>query len=145
MERAEDLVLSVSENRLWPVAAPEDYQNIAVSQVSDYVNIRQEPSVSGQIVGKIYNNCAATILRTVEGEGGNWYQIQSGNVSGYIKAQYFITGAQAEEDQAAAELEAWYTEKMQEYGVATKEEVDKITEENSKNLLKKWKSGDFFK
>ncbi len=96
MERAEDLVLSVSENRLWPVAAPEDYQNIAVSQVSDYVNIRQEPSVSGQIVGKIYNNCAATILRTVEGEGGNWYQIQSGNVSGYIKAQYFITGAQAE-------------------------------------------------
>ena len=57
MERAEDLVLSVSENRLWPVAAPEDYQNIAVSQVSDYVNIRQEPSVSGQIVGKIYNNC----------------------------------------------------------------------------------------
>ena len=50
-----------------------------------------------------------------------------------------------EEDQAAAELEAWYTEKMQEYGVATKEEVDKITEENSKNLLKKWKSGDFFK
>lgn len=50
-----------------------------------------------------------------------------------------------EEDQAAAELEIWYTEKMQEYGVATKEEVDKITEENSKNLLKKWKSGDFLK
>ena len=48
--------------------------------------------------GKIYNNCAATILSTVDGEGGKWYQIQSGNVKGYIKAQYFITGAEAEVD-----------------------------------------------
>ncbi|MCI8949558.1 MAG: SH3 domain-containing protein [Lachnospiraceae bacterium] len=97
VEMRENEVLSVSNRDLWRVTAPEDYQNIAVSQVSDYVNIRQEPNTSGQVVGKIYNNCAATILQTVEGEGGNWYQIQSGNVSGYIKAQYFITGAQAEE------------------------------------------------
>lgn len=76
--------------------SPEDYENIAVSQVSDYVNIRQEPNTSSTIVGKIYNNCAANILETVEGEGGSWYRIQSGTVSGYIKAQYFITGAQAE-------------------------------------------------
>ena len=76
--------------------APEDYENIAISQVSDYVNIRQEPNTSSAIVGKIYNNCAATILETVEGEGGTWYRIQSGTVSGYIKAQYFITGAQAD-------------------------------------------------
>src|SRR5699024_7398068 len=51
---------------------------------------------SSAVVGKIYNNCAATILATVDGEGGDWYQIQSGNVKGYIKAQYFITGAEAE-------------------------------------------------
>ncbi len=76
--------------------APEDYENIAISQVSDYVNIRQEPNTSSAIVGKIYNNCAANILETVEGEGGAWYRIQSGTVSGYIKAQYFITGAQAD-------------------------------------------------
>ncbi|MDO5350114.1 MAG: SH3 domain-containing C40 family peptidase [Lachnospiraceae bacterium] len=76
--------------------SPEDYENIAVSQVSDYVNIRQEPNTSSTIVGKIYNNCAANILETVEGEGGSWYRIQSGTVSGYIKAQYFITGAEAE-------------------------------------------------
>lgn len=78
------------------VAAPEDYANVAVSQVTDYVNIRQAPNTSSAVVGKIYNNCAATILQTVAGEGGTWYQIRSGSVSGYIKAQYFITGAQAE-------------------------------------------------
>lgn len=78
------------------VTVPEDYANVAVSQVTGYVNIRQAPSTSSAVVGKIYNNCAATILQTVAGEGGAWYQIQSGSVSGYIKAQYFITGAQAE-------------------------------------------------
>ncbi len=87
------------ERSLYPVtlvAAQEDYTNIAVSQVSDYVNIRQEPNTGSAVVGKIYNNCAATILETVSGEGGEWYRIQSGSVSGYIKAQYFITGSAAE-------------------------------------------------
>ena len=72
------------------------YDNVAVSQVSNYVNVRSEASTKGSVEGKIYNNCAATILDTVDGEGGKWYKIQSGSVNGYIKAQYFITGAEAE-------------------------------------------------
>ncbi len=78
------------------VTAQADYANIAVSQVTDYVNIREQATTSSKIVGKIYNNCAATILETVEGEGGTWYRIQSGTVNGFIKAQYFITGEAAE-------------------------------------------------
>ena len=79
------------------VAAPADvYANVAVSQVSGYVNVRTEATTQSSIVGKIYNHCAATILETVEGEGGKWYRIQSGSVTGYIKAQYFLTGAEAE-------------------------------------------------
>ena len=78
------------------VTAQEDYSHIAVSQVTDYVNIREQASTSSRIVGKIYNNCAAVIQETVEGEGGTWYRIQSGTVTGYIKAQYFITGEAAE-------------------------------------------------
>lgn len=72
------------------------YANVAISHVSNYVNVRTEPNTSSGIVGKIYNNCAATILATVDGEGGKWYRIQSGTVNGYIKAEYFITGAEAE-------------------------------------------------
>lgn len=78
------------------VTAQSDYANIAVSQVTDYVNIREQANTNSAIVGKIYNNCAATILETVEGEGGSWYRIQSGTVNGFIKAQYFITGDAAE-------------------------------------------------
>jgi len=73
------------------------YANVAISQVTNYVNVRTEANTSSAIVGKIYNNCAATILATVDGEGGKWYQIQSGSVTGYIKAEYFITGSEAEE------------------------------------------------
>ncbi len=78
------------------MTAQADYANIAVSQVTDYVNIREQATTGSKIVGKIYNNCAATILETVEGEGGTWYRIQSGTVNGFIKAQYFITGEAAE-------------------------------------------------
>lgn len=72
------------------------YANVAISQVSNYVNVRTGANTTSEVVGKIYNNCAATILSTVDGEGGKWYKIQSGTVSGYIKAEYFITGAEAE-------------------------------------------------
>lgn len=86
-----------SQHTVSVVASQGNYENIAVSQVSDYVNIRENPNTSSTIVGKIYNNCAATILETVEGEGGKWYRIQSGAVTGYIKAQYFVTGDAAEQ------------------------------------------------
>ncbi len=72
------------------------YSNVAISRVSNYVNVRTQANTASEIVGKIYNNCAATILATVDGEGGKWYQIQSGTVTGYIKAEYFITGSAAE-------------------------------------------------
>lgn len=73
-----------------------EYENVAISQVSGYVNIRQDANTTSSVMGKLYNNCAATILNTVDGEDGKWYQIQSGDVNGYIKAQYFVTGAEAE-------------------------------------------------
>lgn len=77
-------------------ATASSYSNVAISRVTNYVNVRTEANTTSDIVGKIYNNCAATILGTVDGEGGKWYQIKSGNVTGYIKAEYFITGAEAE-------------------------------------------------
>ncbi|NLZ81573.1 MAG: C40 family peptidase [Clostridiales bacterium] len=68
------------------------YDTIAVSRVDSYVNVRTTPSTDGEVVGKIYDGSAATILST-EGE---WYQIESGSVTGYIKTEYFVTGSEAE-------------------------------------------------
>lgn len=88
--------VTISPHTVETVKAQDDYTNIAVSQVTDYVNIREEANTDSEIVGKIYNNCAAIIEETVEGEGGTWYKMRSGTVTGYIKAQYFITGDEAE-------------------------------------------------
>ena len=77
-------------------AASSSYDNIAVSKVSGSVNILTEANTTSSVTGKIYNDCAATILDTVEGEGGKWYKIQSGSVTGYIKSEYFVTGQKAE-------------------------------------------------
>lgn len=68
------------------------FDTIAVSRVYDYVNVRTIPSTEGEIVGKIYDGCAATILEVVD----DWYRIESGSVEGYIKAEFFVTGAEAE-------------------------------------------------
>lgn len=72
------------------------YENIAITQVSNYVNIRKKPNTDSEILGKIYDNAAATILKTVNGEDGKWYYIKSGSVKGYMKAEYFVTGEDAE-------------------------------------------------
>lgn len=89
---------AISPNSVPVVASKKsDFANIAVSQVTGYVNIREKATTNSNIVGKIYNNCAATIEETVEGEDGAWYKIKSGTVEGYIKAQYFITGEEAEQ------------------------------------------------
>ncbi|MCI8513912.1 MAG: C40 family peptidase [Lachnospiraceae bacterium] len=73
------------------------YENLAISKVTDYVNIRAEASTEAEILGKIYDQCAATILDTVEKEDGTWYHIKSGSVTGYMKAEFFVTGFEAEE------------------------------------------------
>jgi len=77
-----------------PEASP--YEDIAISNVSNYVNIRNTPDTEGEIVGKIYDNSAASIIETVQGEDGDWYQIQSGSVTGYMKSEFFLTGKEAE-------------------------------------------------
>ncbi len=77
---------------------PSIFDTIAVSRVTDYVNVRSMPNTDGEIVGKIYDGCAATILEVVD----DWYRIESGSVKGYIKAEFFVTGEEAEA--LAAEL-----------------------------------------
>ena len=68
-------------------------KGISFAKVSDYVNIRSLPSEDGVILGKLYNNFAATILEKSE----DWYKVKSGSVTGYIKGEFLITGEQAEE------------------------------------------------
>lgn len=79
-----------------PVWAEEDTSLIgqmAFAQCEEYVNIRAEASTDGEVTAKIYNNGSVII----EEEDDGWYKIRSGNAEGYVKAEYFATGEEAEE------------------------------------------------
>ena len=66
----------------------------AISQVRD-----------GNIIGKMTSKSAGEILET--SEDGGWYKIQSGSVTGYVKAEYILTGdAAKQEAMEVAELMA---------------------------------------
>ncbi len=68
-----------------------EYANFAIAQVNAYVNVRNGAGTSFDVVGKMYNGSVAEILETTTGEDGEeWYRIKSGNVEGYIKAEFFI-------------------------------------------------------
>ena len=69
-----------------------EYANLAVAQVDHYVNVRSGASTEFDIVGKMYNGSVAEILEEVEGEDGLWFHVLSGNVDGYIKAEFFLYG-----------------------------------------------------
>ncbi len=74
-----------------PETQPEvqsEFSDIAIAQVDDYVNVRSAATTESEIVGKLYNNSAAKIL----GEENGWYQISSGNVVGYVKAEFVVAG-----------------------------------------------------
>lgn len=69
-------------------AKTEDFSGLMIAQVSNYVNIRDAASEEGEVVGKLYNNSAGEWL----GAEGDWYKIKSGNVEGYVKSEFVVTG-----------------------------------------------------
>jgi len=69
------------------------YANLAFAQVTNYVNIRSKDNENSDILGKLYDNSAATILE----KKGDWYRVKSGSVTGYIKSEYLLTGDKVKE------------------------------------------------
>lgn len=77
----------VSENET-PVVESE-YADIAIAQVDNYVNVRSEPTTESEVVGKLYDKSAGTILETTD---NGWYRIKSGSCDGYVKCEYVVVG-----------------------------------------------------
>lgn len=71
------------------------YDHLGVSKASDYVNVRKTPEEDGinNIVGKLPGFAGANIL----GEENGWYKIQSGKVTGYVRADFIASGTEAEQ------------------------------------------------
>lgn len=72
------------------------YDNLGISNVDSYLNVRKEPKEDSEIIGKMTSKSAGDILETTE--GGGWYKIKSGPVTGYVKSDYILTGATAKDE-----------------------------------------------
>lgn len=67
------------------------YTNLGVASVDGNLNVREKPSTEADVVGKMPNNAGCEIL-SVEGE---WTKISSGEVEGYVKSEYLLSGEAA--------------------------------------------------
>ena len=86
-------VLKEPETKISDEERKKEEDVLIIAQVNDYVNIRSTASTDGEIVGKLYNNSVGTLIA----KDGDWYQVKSGSVEGYVKAEYFKSGAEAKQ------------------------------------------------
>lgn len=73
------------------------YDNLGVSNVSNYLNVRDNPDEkTGKIIAKLPSNAGCDILETPK---DGWYKVRSGKITGYVKSEFILTG-QAAKDKA---------------------------------------------
>ena len=69
----------------------EGFKSLVIANVNDYVNVRSIPSEQGEILGKLYDDSVGEFIA----EENGWYKITSGSVTGYVKAEFCVTGEDA--------------------------------------------------
>ena len=66
---------------------------LAVAAPNVYLNIHTDASLGSEVIGKLYSNDVAKILRD---NGGDWVRIQSGKLVGYVLSEYLVRGDEAQ-------------------------------------------------
>lgn len=74
------------------VVTIEDGINYVMANVSDCVNVREEPDEEASVAGKLYKNCTGKILE----KGDGWTKIESGKLIGWVMNDYLLFDEEAE-------------------------------------------------
>lgn len=69
----------------------QDWQNRLMADVDEFLYVRADGDENAEVVGKLYKGAVAEIMET----GADWTHIVSGNVDGYVKNDYCVTGEEA--------------------------------------------------
>lgn len=88
-----DKTIPEKERELAAKKEEEGFKSLVIAKVNDYVNVRSIPSEKGEILGKLYDKSVGEFICEEDG----WYKITSGSVTGYVKAEYCVTGDDAVE------------------------------------------------
>lgn len=68
-----------------------DWASRLMANVEDSLNVRDAASETGAVLGKLRKGDVAEIVSEADG----WYQITSGNLTGYVRGDYVVTGDDA--------------------------------------------------
>ena len=88
--------LTVDEAAISVVAAAAQapkskWDSRLMADVDDFVYVRKSASKDGEIVAKLRKGDVATVVS----EKGSWTKIKSGDVKGFVKSKYCVTGSEA--------------------------------------------------
>ncbi|HJC55974.1 MAG TPA: C40 family peptidase [Candidatus Eisenbergiella intestinipullorum] len=99
---AEEDYLAAAEEAKNERKAIYGFSNLGIANVSNYLNVREEPSEDGKLVGKMSKNSGCEVYEIEDG----WAYIKSGKVTGYVKAEYLLTGKEARDraDEVATDM-----------------------------------------
>ena len=102
-----NVAVSVQKDDVVPVAAAQDdteetaaeelspeeqeWQTNLMANVDDFLNVREAADGEAAIAGKLYKGDVATIIEA----GDEWTLVTSGNLTGYVKNEYCVTGTEA--------------------------------------------------
>ncbi|MCD8130521.1 MAG: cell wall hydrolase [Lachnospiraceae bacterium] len=70
----------------------ESTYELVMVNVSNTLNVREEPSEDALVVGKMYKDCGGIVLERRDG----WTKLESGNLTGWAKDEYLLFGDEAE-------------------------------------------------
>lgn len=87
-ESTEQQTESTEQDAAQQAASAYGYTNLGVANVEGNLNVRAAAGTDADVVGKMPNNAGCEIL----GVEGEWTQIKSGSVEGYVKSEYLLTG-----------------------------------------------------
>lgn len=93
-----DTESQVQEEQAPVASVVSEYTVLGVANVTNYLNVRETPDLEGKLLGKLPMNAGCEILETLDG----WYKVRSGNVEGYVSAEFLLTGEAA--NQRASEV-----------------------------------------
>ncbi len=127
-----DKIISVKDY-LVPTQKGE-YLDMAFANVQSFLYIRSEPTTDSEWVGKLYPDYAAKIIGPV----GEWTEVESGNVTGYVYSEYIKVGNDAQKkaeelvknnDMENAEDAFSYAESKEEEAARLQKEAEEKAEQ----------------
>ena len=111
-----------------------EYLDMAFANVQSFLYIRSEPTTDSEWVGKLYPDYAAKIIGPV----GEWTEVQSGDVTGYVYSEYITVGNDAQKkaeelvqnnDTENAEDAFTYAESKEEEAARLQKEAEEKAEQ----------------